>query len=148
RGVLCRREPAGAGVSRGGRGPAMTPRTSVRYLPWMAQDAALGPGLAALAVAILFTFVASRLPTRALSRSPEEFLAGVVAQFDWIVILIATGGIVSGDLKKGYYRSLFAQPIDPGLYYLQKWVVGSVAVALLVPLVALGLWATMGKFPF
>jgi hypothetical protein len=126
----------------------MNPRMPVRYLGFVARDAALGPGVACLAIAALFAFISTRLPNRPTPRSAEEFLAAVIAQFDWIVVLIATAGIVSADLSKGYYRALFSQPLNPGLYYLQRWLVGGVVVASFVPLVGLAIFVTSGVFPF
>ena len=43
--------------------------------------------------------------------------------------LLATAGIVSADFALGHYRTLFARPVSPPLYYLQRWLTGGVAGA-------------------
>ena len=129
----------------------MNPRPPFRYLGWMARDVAVRPGLACVVLAALFTFLLSRLPplsSPGLPSAPQEFLIRTVGQFDWLVVLIATTGIVSWDRTSGYYRSLFSQPVNPGLYYLQRWLLAGVAVLSFVPLMGLGILLVSGTFPY
>jgi hypothetical protein len=51
-----------------------------------------------------------------------------------ISVLIALNGIISNDRKMGYYRFLFAKPVDPLFYYGQLFLVylAGVVVAMLV----------------
>ncbi len=119
----------------------------LRYLPWILRDAAVRPGLAALVLAGLATFLATRLPPE-LSGNRVELMSRFVGQFDWLVILIATTGLVSWDRTSGFYRTLFSYPVNPAFYYLVRWVTAGLIAALIVPLVGLGLLAVTGTFPF
>lgn len=119
----------------------------LRYLGWMSRDVAVRPGLACLVVAALFAFIATRMPEFGAA-SARDFLIRTVSQFDWVIVLIATAGLVSWDRASGYYRSLFSQPVSPGFYYLQRWLLGAVGVATFVPLMGLGLLLVTGSFPF
>ena len=126
----------------------MNLRIPLRYAGWMARDAAIRPGLACLVIAALFAFIATRVPTRFTEATARDFLVRTVSQFDWLVVLIATAGMVSWDRASGYYRSLFSQPVNPGLYYLQRWVIAGVAVALFVPLTSLGIFSVSGYLTY
>jgi len=126
----------------------MNLRLPFRYAGWMARDAAIRPGLACLVIAALFAFVATRVPTQFTEASVRDFLVRTVGQFDWLVVLIATAGMVSWDRASGFYRSLFSQPVNPGLYYLQRWLIGGVAVAAFVPLASLAMFAVSGHLTY
>ena len=126
----------------------MRPGLPLRYLGWMLRDVAVRPGLACLAVAGLFAFIATRMPGQLTAASARDFLVRTVGQFDWVIVLIATAGLVSWDRASGYYRSLFSQPVSPGFYYLQRWLLGAVGVAAFVPLMGLGILLVTGSFPF
>jgi hypothetical protein len=126
----------------------MTRRWPFRYLGWMGRDFALGPGLAYLAIAALFAWISTRRDGPMTPDGALQMQQMVVAQFAWIVVLVATAGMVSTDLSRGFYRGLFTQPVNPALYYLQRWLVGGLAVGAFVPLVGLGLFIASGQFPF
>jgi ABC-type transport system involved in multi-copper enzyme maturation permease subunit len=121
----------------------------LRYAGWMARDVALGPGAVMLAIAALATFVLSRiasLPEGAAQAT--DVLRVILDQAGKPIILLATGGMVSGDLHTGHYRSLFSKPVSPPLYYLQRWLVGAAAVVLFVPVMAAGISLRLGSYPF
>ena len=110
-------------------------RNPLRYLPWLARDVARGPGLlfalGSLVVAAILWRIAERtgdIPDVALV---QVFTLRAVAL---IMVLIATGGMVSTDIHQGYYRAWFSKPIAPWWYYLQRWLLGG-AVVLAMPLV-------------
>ncbi len=126
----------------------MSARGVVRYLPWMLRDAALMPGAAYLVLAAVFVFLLTRIPgdPGRPAPSPADVLASLVSGFDWLVVFLAAGGIVSGDLHSGVYRTLFSRPVTPALYYLQKWLVGGLAVAGFVAVSALAVYAARGSF--
>ena len=126
----------------------MSFRVPLRYAGWMARDAAVRPGLAVVAFAVLFAFFATRLPGPLSATFAKDFLTRTIGQTDWLIVLIATTGMVSWDRTSGYYRTLFSHPVDPGLYYLQRWVVAGLAAALVIPLVGLGLLVVSGSFPW
>jgi ABC-type transport system involved in multi-copper enzyme maturation permease subunit len=119
-----------------------------RYLGWSLRDAALRPGLAALIMAGLATFLATRMPMALTGATSGELNIRLVGQFDWLVILIATSGLVAWDRSSGFYRTLFSYPVNPALYYLQRWILAGLAAALLIPLTGLGFLAVTGTFPF
>lgn len=120
---------------------------SIRYLGWSLKDAALRPGIAALIFAALATFLATRMPALINREGTEQVMTRFVSQFDWLVILIATSGMVAWDRTSGYYRTLFSYPVNPALYYLQRWILAGLAAALLVPFAGLGFMAVSGSFP-
>lgn len=120
----------------------------VRYLGWSLKDAAVRPAVAALIVAGLATFLVTRMPVRLNNETIDQLMARFVGQFDWLVILIATSGMVAWDRSSGFYRTLFSYPVNPALYYLQRWVLAGLAATLLVPFAALGFMAVSGSFPY
>lgn len=124
-------------------------RWPVRYVGWMTRDLLLGPGWLLVAIVLVVAFVVSRSPERAYAPSDgARLFAAIVSGFDWLVVLAASGGIVSGDLASGIYRTLFTRPVSPALYYLQRWLLGGALVALFAPLLALALWPVIGLFPW
>jgi ABC-type transport system involved in multi-copper enzyme maturation permease subunit len=58
--------------------------------------------------------------------------------------LVATAGMVSSDFGLGYYRTLFARPVSPPLYYLQRWILGGVAVLVVTSIVGFAAAARVG----
>lgn len=119
----------------------------VRYLGWSLRDVALRPAIAALIFAGLATFLLTRMPGMLGRETGEKLMAQFVNQFDWLVILIATSGMVSWDRSSGFYRTLFSYPINPAFYYFQRWILAGLASALLIPFVALGFLAISGSYP-
>ncbi len=120
----------------------------VRYTGWLLRDAAIRPGLAALACAALATFIATRMPVAMRGGSTDQLMVRFVGQFDWVVILIGTSGLVAWDRSSGFYRTLFSYPIDPALYYLQRWIFAGLATLLLVPFAGLGFLLVTGSFSY
>lgn len=120
----------------------------LRYFPWMVRDAAVRPGLAALILAGLSTFLATRMPVAMGPTTSGDLMIRFVGQFDWLVILIATTGLVAWDRTSGTYRTLFSYPVNPALYYFQRWIIVGLFAALLLPLAGLGFLAVSGSFPF
>lgn len=120
----------------------------LRYLGWSLKDAALRPGIAALMLAALATFLATRMPMRLNHETTEQLMVRFVSQFDWLVVLIATSGMVAWDRTSGFYRTLFSYPVNPGLYYFQRWILAGLGATLLIPFAALGFMALSGSFPY
>lgn len=126
----------------------MRSRPPVRYVGWMVREAAVRPGLAALVFAALFGFFVTRLPGPLTPDLVKDFQTRAIGQVDWLIILIATTGMVSWDRTSGYYRTLFSHPVSPVLYYLQRWVILGLAAALVVPLTGWALLVVSGSFPY
>ena len=120
----------------------------VRYLGWSLRDAAVRPAVAALIIAALATFLVTRIPGTINRESSDLLMARFVGQFDWLVILIATSGMVAWDRSSGFYRTLFSYPVNPALYYFQRWILAGLAATLLIPFAALGFMAVSGSFPY
>jgi hypothetical protein len=104
-------------------------RLPTRYAGWMVRDLAFGPGL----LMAVLTLVAALLVSRVQVIGPvgDAAQAASLVVLDWTAIaltLLATGGVVSADFAIGHQRTLFAKPVSPPLYYLQRWLIAGVAV--------------------
>ncbi|MGE5230568.1 MAG: hypothetical protein ACM3NS_02435 [Deltaproteobacteria bacterium] len=102
----------------------------IRYARWMARDLVLGPGIPMAVLTVLAALLTSRLEVVGPVAGADR--AACVVVLDWTaigLILLATGGLVSADFAIGHQRTLFAKPVSPPLYYLQRWLLGLVAVA-------------------
>lgn len=55
-----------------------------------------------------------------------------------VAVLIASGEVAGNDIRNGYYRTWFSKPIAPWWYYLERWLLGGIAVLLIPLLLALG----------
>ncbi len=122
-------------------------RAPIRYFPWMLRDMLLSQGLVLLAISILIYVVTIRInPVPPVEFGPVG-VANVVRQSSLILILICTASIVSADRGLGYYRSIFSRPVSPPLYYLQRWLLGALVMALVVPAYTLAFSLAIGRFP-
>lgn len=117
----------------------------LRYLPWMAWDVARGPGLGMAIVGVLTAFLITslRVVTSGAGGEATVFLS-ILDTAVTVFALLATAGIVSTDFGQGYYRTLFARPVSPPLYYLLRWIVGGVAVLAATGVVGLAAAARIG----
>lgn len=109
----------------------------IRYARWMARDLVLGPGIPMAALTVLAALLTSRL--QVVGPVADADRAACLVVLDWTaigLILLATGGLVSADFAIGHQRTLFAKPVSPPLYYLQRWLLGLVAVAVGAAVVA------------
>lgn len=104
-------------------------RGILRYAPWLARDVARGPGLLFLVIAIGIALIIWRVSERT-GTTPDAAMtqAQTFQAVMLIVVLIATGGMVSTDLQQGFYRAWFSKPMAPWWYYLQRWILGGVVV--------------------
>ena len=109
-------------------------RSPLRYAPWLAFD------VVKVQLA-LFAIVAVGLPLmllwlqKRMGGAPEaaSVQTGTFTVSLTVAVLMAIGGAIGGDLKGGYYRAWFSKPMSPWWYYLQRWLLGAIAV-LLAPL--------------
>lgn len=113
----------------------MTRDTSpLRYAPWLAFDLAktqvAGFAIMAVTLGLIIARIQHSFPSPASAASIQTgtFTAGLT-----IVVLMAIGGAIGTDLSGGFYRAWFSKPMAPWWYYLQRWILGGVAV-LLAPL--------------
>lgn len=124
----------------------MTRDTSLlRYLPVHARDVARGPLALFVAVAAGLSFVLWRIFGNRDVPDVADLLGGLVAGTLMVAVLMASGGVAGNDIKQGYYRGYFSKPIAPWWFYLQRWLLGGVAV-LTIPLwLGLGLALAFGS---
>lgn len=104
-------------------------RFPARYAGWMARDLALGPGIPIVGLTVLVPlFLTSvRIETN-LAGGLEAFVVWTLYFTSWVLTLLATTGMVSADRAGGYHRTLFAHPVSPPLFYLQRWLLGGALV--------------------
>lgn len=117
-----------------------------RYAGWMARDLAAGPGLPMAVLTVLAALLTSRL--QVAGPAGDAAHAACLVVLDWTAIaltLLATGGLVSADFAIGHQRTLFAKPVSPPLYYLQRWLLGLVAVLVGAAVVAETIAARFGE---
>ena len=114
----------------------------LRYAPWLALDLAktqlAGFAIVAVALALVIARIERSFPSPASAASIQT---GTFSAALTIVVLMAIGGAIGSDLSGGFYRAWFSKPMAPWWYYLQRWLLGGVAV-LLAPLL-LGLALTL-----
>ncbi|MEO8294975.1 MAG: hypothetical protein ABI613_05610 [Gemmatimonadota bacterium] len=114
-----------------------------RYGRWMLRDILLAQGALLLGVAILSAFILRRFDT---PPALGVVVSGIAGQLGSLFILFCTAGMVSSDRIQGYYRSYFARPVSPAGFYLQRWVLGGLMVALVVPVLTVALSVVLGGF--
>jgi hypothetical protein len=91
----------------------------LRYLPRYLADHLLTRGAAmfvvgaALGLPVLLAAGTQRTDPEAL----RALLVQVIGTTTVFLILIATAGIVGGDLRQGYYRFILSRPLSPVAYY-------------------------------
>jgi hypothetical protein len=117
----------------------------VRYLPRMALDLARSAGLGIALVGVLAAFLIGSMTvvTSGTGGEATVFL-GILDFAVTVFAVLATAGIVSTDFTFGYYRTLFARPVSPPLYYLQRWLLGGVLVLMATSVVGFAAAARIG----
>lgn len=120
-------------------------RNPVRYVPWLVLDLLKGP--AALFVIVAGLLAAGAWKAAVTPAGAAGLLANVIQQAALPFVLIATAQVVSGDLRRGYFRSYFNRPVSPVFHYTVRWLLGGIAVVLFVPLAYGAIALTSGPFP-
>jgi hypothetical protein len=116
----------------------------LRYFPRYLADHLLTRGAVMLVVgAVLGLPVLLAAGTaRADPEALRTLLVHTVGTTTAFLILIATAGIVGGDVRQGYYRFVFSKPLSPAAYYAMAFV-ASLASFLVVLLVFTGIFALL-----
>ena len=114
----------------------MTRGRLARYSLWQFRDFVLEREIGILIIGFLWGYVLVE-PLRR-SMGPQWSSGGastvmplvlqVASAIVSLSVLIALNGIVSGDRKAGYYRFLFAKPVNPVAYYAQLFFVHMLGV--------------------
>lgn len=121
-------------------------RSPWRYLPIHAFDVARGPLLLFVLVSAGLSLVIWRLKASdTASPSPDQLLPALVSGTLMVAVLFATGGGAGVDIKQGYYRAYFSKPMAPWWFYLQRWLLGGLAVMLVPLFLGLGLQLALGS---
>ena len=103
----------------------------IRYAGWMARDLVTGPGIPMAILTTLGTLLASKLQASGPTGSADQVACLFVLDWTGVALaLMGTAGLVSADFAIGHQRTLFAKPVSPPLYYLQRWLLGGIAVLL------------------
>ena len=118
-----------------------------RYSLWLLLDMARGslwPLGIMLLIGVLMPFSAGRGGEAvALMIFPR-----ILQLCAFIAVLALTGSIASKDLGRGYYRVFFSRPLDPGGYYLLRWLLGALLFYLFVAaLTGIAVWKTGAGLP-
>lgn len=111
-------------------------RSPLRYLPAHAMDVAAGPLALFATVAVMVCFVVWRMTRNepAAMADPAIFMRQMMMAVLTLAVLVAAGGVAGNDVAKGFYRAWFSKPMAPWWYYLQRWLLGGLAV-LSIPLI-------------
>lgn len=111
-------------------------RSPLRYLPAHSMDVAAGPLALFATVAITVCFVVWRMTRTepAAMADPAMFMSRMMTAVLTLAVLVAAGGVAGNDVAKGFYRAWFSKPMAPWWYYLQRWLLGGLAV-LGIPLI-------------
>ena len=122
----------------------------LRYARWMARDLFLSQGIMLLVIAVLTGIILARISPRLEAARGAEILTAMLSQLGWLFVLYLVGGMVSTDRVQGYYRSYFSRPVPPWGYYLQRWLLGGVVMALMIPVLYLAVGVVIGwiRFPW
>lgn len=100
-----------------------------RYARWFAFDLLRTQIVLYTIVAIGLSLLIWRFQVKsgsdisAVTVQQGTFVAGLT-----IVVLMAIGGSIGGDLSAGFYRAWFSKPMAPAWYYFQRWVLAGLAV--------------------
>lgn len=122
-------------------------RIPIRYLPWMLRDMLRTQGIVLFAISLLIYVITVRISPRPPPTIGPDWIRNMVQQSGWIFILLCTSEMVSGDRNQGYYRSIFSRPVSPPLYYLQRWLLGALLVAVVAPVYTLAFSLALGHIP-
>lgn len=116
----------------------------IRYAGWMSWDLARGPGIAMLIVAAIAALLINSLRVVTSGGGETAVFLGILDFTVTILAFLGTAGMVSTDFAMGYYRPLFARPVSPPLYYLQRWLLGGMLALLVTAAVVLAAALRMG----
>ncbi len=117
----------------------------LRYVGRQAWDVARAPLLLFVIVSAGLAFVVWKIFGSRDLPQIEQLLASLIAGTLLIATLIASGGVAGTDIKQGYYRAWFSKPIAPWWFYLERWLLGGLAVLSIPVWLGLSLQVAFGK---
>lgn len=108
-----------------------------RYGQWQLRDYLLGAGGITIVFVLLLVWIASRSESIGSNGDrhtpPLDSLVHLVALLGSI---FATSNLISEDRSRGYYRFLFAKPMDPVRFYAQAFALRGLVVIAIAAFVA------------
>jgi hypothetical protein len=122
-------------------------RSPLRYLPAQAVDVASGPLVFFATVAALICLVYWRLAQKSPEAvgDPATVVQTAIGMLLTVAVLIAAGSVAGTDVASGFYRAWFSKPMAPWWFYLQRWLLGGVAVLTIPFLLGGGLHLLFGN---
>jgi hypothetical protein len=123
----------------------------IEYAPWMLKDYAMNQG-PSTAIVVLLIGLMTLLPVlqgatgeplragRVPDRLAESMLRAIVPPLVFLGTFFATNGIIANDRKLGYFRFLFAKPVNPPRYYALTFAMYGVGLVL-VSAILMGIWS-------
>lgn len=115
--------------------------TLPQYFPRQLRDMLLTRGAAMLVIALMVVLPILIQGVRiAAGVDPGTLLDGSLRGTSPFLVMVATYGIIGEDVRRGYFRFLFAKPISPVLYYAQAFLAALIAF-LAVQLIIVAVWA-------
>lgn len=112
----------------------------LKYFPRQLRDMLLTRGAAMLVVGVIFSLPAWLVEGAVANADAAAVLRGSLSGMSAFLTLIATYSIIGEDVRRGYYRFLFAKPISPVQFYAQSFVAALIAF-LTVQLMIIGVFA-------
>jgi len=136
--------------------PSAAPPRRARLLAyawWQLADYLVEKGVGTFITMVFagaLVFVEFRQAIESFPMSAREALSAPLAALGGILVLLgvlfATNGIVSDDRKHGYYRFLFAKPVNVQRFYAQKFVVHLLGFLLVAGMLVVTFNLTFGRF--
>lgn len=93
----------------------------LKYFPRQLRDMLLTRGAAMLVVGVIFSLPVWLSRSNTADVDFSQLLGVSMMAMAPLMTLVATYGIIGEDFRRGYYRFLFAKPINPMLYYAQAF---------------------------
>lgn len=102
-----------------------------RYAQWQLRDYILGAGGITIVLTGFLIWVAASATTVSNGVPTHPSLDWLVNAIGLLGSILATTSLIAEDRARGYYRFLFAKPVDPVRFYAQAFVLrGLVLIAL------------------
>lgn len=120
-----------------------------RYLRWFGWDTLLFPFsvflLATVGIGFLLWRIASKFEAGpALGSIAHQMQIGVWNTCLTVAVLMAMTPVVGADMQRGYYRVWFSKPMPAWWYYLQRFLLGALAVLVSPWLIGLAVKVAVG----
>jgi hypothetical protein len=120
-------------------------RSPLRYFPAHLMDVVQGPFALFATVSVGLCFILWRMSRgEAVPFDAASFIPQAMSVVLTVSVLVASGGVAGGDIANGFYRAWFSKPIAPWWFYLQRWLLGGVAVLCIPLLLGAGLQLLFG----